>query len=113
MKQTWKTINNIIGRGKKQQTQSKFKTDSDRNISDPQDICNCFNDFFVNVGPNLASKIQRSGKEYFDYFKNPISDCMFMKPIVETEIIKIIDKFNQNKSAGNDNIGNFVIKRVA
>ena len=38
---------------------------------------------------------------------------MFMKPIVETEIIKIIDKFNQNKSAGNDNIGNFVIKRVA
>ena len=29
------------------------------------------------------------------------------------DIIKIIDKFNANKGAGNDNIGNFIIKRVA
>ena len=32
---------------------------------------------------------------------------MYMKPIVEMYITKIIEKFNQNKSAGNDNIGNF------
>ena len=38
---------------------------------------------------------------------------MYMNPIVELDILKIIDKFNQNKSAGNDNIGNFIIKRVA
>ena len=36
-----------------------------------------------------------------------------MKPIVERDILKIIDKFKQNKSAGNDNIGNYIIKRVA
>jgi hypothetical protein len=36
-----------------------------------------------------------------------------MNPIVEMDIIKIIEKFNQNKSAGNDNIGNFIIKKVA
>ena len=38
---------------------------------------------------------------------------MFMKPIVETEIIKIINKFKQNKSAGHDDIGNLVVKKVA
>ena len=38
---------------------------------------------------------------------------MYLKPIVEMDIIKIIDKFNANKGAGNDNIGNFIIKRVA
>ena len=32
---------------------------------------------------------------------------MYMKPIVEMDITKIIEKFNQNKSAGDDNIGNF------
>ena len=37
---------------------------------------------------------------------------MYMKPIIEQDIIKIIDKFNPNKSAGHDNIGNFVIKKV-
>ena len=37
---------------------------------------------------------------------------MYMKPIVELDIAKIIDKFNPNKSAGHDNIGNFIIKKV-
>lgn len=36
-----------------------------------------------------------------------------MKPIVESEIIKIISKFDSNKSAGHDDIGNLVIKKVA
>ena len=38
---------------------------------------------------------------------------MFMAPIVETEIIQIISKFKQNKSAGHDDIGNLIIKKVA
>ena len=38
---------------------------------------------------------------------------MFMKPIVEDEIIKIIAKLDQNKSPGHDGIGNFVLKRIA
>ena len=40
------------------------------------------------------------------------SSSMYMKPIVEFDIAKIIDKFNPNKSAGYDNIGNFIIKKV-
>ena len=38
---------------------------------------------------------------------------MYLKPIVEMDIIKIIEKFKQNKSAGYDNIGNFVLKKVS
>ena len=38
---------------------------------------------------------------------------MFLKPIVEEEIIKIKYKFNQNKSADHDDIGNFIVKRIA
>ena len=60
--------------------------------------------FFVNVGPKLASNIQSTGKNY----QNPINSSMYMKPIVEMDITKIIEKFNQNKSAGDDNIGNIL-----
>ena len=28
--------------------------------------------FFVNIGPNLASKINSTGKEYHEYLKDPI-----------------------------------------
>ena len=36
-----------------------------------------------------------------------------MKPIVESEILKIINKFDQNKSAGHDDVGNLIVKKVA
>ena len=36
-----------------------------------------------------------------------------MKPILADEIVKIISKFNQNKSPGHDGIGNFIVKNVA
>ena len=35
-----------------------------------------------------------------------------MKPIVASDIIKIIDIFNPNKSSGHDNVGNYIIKKV-
>ena len=37
---------------------------------------------------------------------------MYVKPIVELDIAKIIDKFNPNKNVGYDNIGNFIIKKI-
>ena len=113
MKQTWNTINNILGRGKKQSAHNKFKDDIGNVFINPEEISNQFNDFFVNVGPKLASNIQSTGKSYFEYLKNPINSSMYMKPIVEMDITKIIEKFNPNKSAGDDNIGNSIIKRVA
>ena len=36
-----------------------------------------------------------------------------MKPKVEDEILKIISKFDKNKSPGHDGIGNLIVKRVA
>ena len=40
------------------------------------------------------------------------SSNMYIKPIVELDIEKIIDKFDTNKSAGHDNIGNLIVKKV-
>ena len=40
------------------------------------------------------------------------SNSMHMKPIVASDIIKIIDNFNPNKSAGHENVGNYIIKKV-
>ena len=91
---------------------SVFKDDCGDTITDPQEICNKFNDFFVNVGPKLASGIQNTGKHYYDYLPDMRSNSMYMKPIVASDIIKIIDKFNPNKSAGHDNVGNYMIKTV-
>ena len=75
MKQTWRTINKVIGKGQKQSSYSKFKDEYDNVFTNPQDISNKFNDFFVNIGPELAANIHNTGKNYYDYLKdvNPSS----------------------------------------
>ena len=40
MKQTWKTINNVIGKGQKQSLHHKFKDDCGSFLTNPQDISN-------------------------------------------------------------------------
>ena len=112
IKQTWSAINTIIGKRKTEKQQSTFKTDSGNIVSEPESISNSFNDFFVNIGPKLASEINHTGKDYFEYLKNPTPNCVFMKPIISEEIIKIVSKFNQNKSPGHDGVGNFIVKKV-
>ena len=111
------------GGKKKQSTQNKFKDDNGNVFTYSEDISNQFNDFlvnigpfndfFVNIGPKLASNIYSSSKNYFDHLEDPKNCNMYMKPIVEMDITKIIEKFNQNKSAGNDDISNYIIKRGA
>ena len=113
MKKTWKTINNVIGKGQKQSLRHKFKDECGSILTNPQDISNKFNDFFVNIGPKLASDIHNTGENYYDYLKDVAPSSMYLRPIVERDVIKIIDKFNPNKGAGNDNIGNFIVKKVA
>ena len=84
-----------------------------KKVTEPDEISNSFNDVFVNIGPKLASGIKHTGKDFFDYLLNPTQKSLFMKPILADEIVKIISKFNQNKSPGHDGIGNFIVKNVA
>ena len=72
----WKLINLILQRNRKQTpTINKLVTDDDTIVTDRKDICNEL--FFVNVGPNLASKISNS--ETFS--KKDILNCISSKPI--------------------------------
>ena len=73
MRKTWQTINNIIGKGNKSSTQSKLLNKEGHYITDPQSIANEFNDYFVNIGPKLASTISNSSKtSYCDYLHDPL-----------------------------------------
>ena len=63
-----------------------------------REISNKFNEFFVNIGPKLASNINHTGKNYYDYLNETSSSSMYFKLIVESDIMEIINKFNPTKS---------------
>ena len=59
-KSLWKTINQIIDKHETNRSIPKeFNgNSSEENISDPHRIANMFNEYVVNVGPNIAKKLQ-------------------------------------------------------
>ena len=53
---TWKLINEIINKKKSRSELPSNFLKEDNLISDPLEIANYFNEYFVNIGPNLAKK---------------------------------------------------------
>jgi hypothetical protein len=81
IKMTWQTINEVlINRSK---TKSKLPDTflqkySNTNFTNPVDIANKFNEYFVNVGPQLAKKIPKVNDiSYEDYLKGNYVESMF------------------------------------
>ena len=72
---------------------------SGKEISGDKQIANALNDYFANVGDNLASNIPTCTKSFKDYLKDPNPHSIFLQPTGSEEIIKEIDKMKNKKSA--------------
>ena len=107
MRQSWKIIKEIIGKGP-----NFDNTNIEYNINgtitrDPILICNTFNDYFVQIGPQLAKK--------FDDKINPMTyithtqSSIFIPYISENEIKNIIHSL-KSSSPGWDGISVSIIK---
>ena len=55
LRKVWTIIKQVINRKKNSKTHDKFMYNN-REITDPQTIADGFNNYFVNIGPTLASK---------------------------------------------------------
>ena len=116
MKNTWRTLNNIIGRSNDRSTMtfSTF-TMNDEKVSDPTKIVNGFCDYFTNIGPKLANQIPTSEHDSLHYLHkkrqhNP--STFFMIPTHPTEILDILKKLKPNNSSGHDNVSTKLLKSL-
>ena len=59
LSEQWKLINEILQRGGKNKPPlNKLVTEKNEILTDREDISNELNNFFTNIGPNMASKIR-------------------------------------------------------
>ena len=86
--------------------------DNGRKVSDPNKIANLFNEYFVNVGPNIDEKIAESKYDFKDFVKNVNeNDANFiMSPTVPQEIYDIIKLLDNKKSLGPNSIPIDILK---
>ena len=60
IKNTWKAISDILNKSSKSTNPIKEIKKGNRIVQEKSEICDIFNNFFVNIGPNLAEKIKPS-----------------------------------------------------
>lgn len=113
LKRTWEVINNVLHKSKK----DKFLYPTSfyhgyGEITDKKTIADAFNDFFVNVGPTLASSI-KSNANASKYLKGSNPSTMYLAPTDENEVVKIsLSCLQPNKAAGFDGIKPGIVKKV-
>ena len=90
---TWKILNDIIGKKKNMSSFPETFKHNNKYLKNKKDISNGFNHFFVNVGPDLAKKINVPDNiDVTDYLKKSQVNSLFLKPTTEEEILDIVKK---------------------
>lgn len=101
----WRLINSLA-RNKIEEVRipSKLLTDS-ATITDPKEICECFNEYFSSIGATLASKFSSNPKSNYTSSTSRAQSSLteFTHATVQ-EVSAIINNLDANTSAGLDGI---------
>ena len=76
MKCTWKIINNALNRNPSKSHIQEINTQGTTS-KDPAEIAQSLNDYFVNIGPNLAQNIPPSDNHFSTFLENPNPKSIF------------------------------------
>ena len=104
MKKTWKGIRQIVNIKNPSISNTNQINLNGTNLTDPTQIANAFNNFFVNVGPNTGRSIPISFKKPATYLKNRIPLDFIIAHTSDDEILKIILSLDESKFTGPSSI---------
>lgn len=110
----WKCINNILNKNNNihNETTIKLMNDMGKNSNNIETVPNRFNNYFVDVGPNIAARIPtKTGLPSIkDTLKDNSDNHIFqIYPTTPNEIKDIINNLSRKNSSGYDNINQNVI----
>ena len=101
-KKAWKTINDLLGRQNKQTVVNELKL-GDNSLTNPKDIAEVFNDYFANIGQNLASNQTDNLNFNFEtYVKKAESEFTAFQPVTISQVYQLLTGLSSNKATGVD-----------
>ena len=110
MKRTWDVIKSVISKKKRATKYSEFLVDG--SLTDDLDvIANKFNEYFCNIGPNLAKKIPASSASFRQFLRSYHTESIFSENAEQSEIKKIVLSLKDG-SPGVDEITAKALKQV-
>ena len=110
VKKIWKGIKEIISHKSLNNNLPSKINKNGTELTDNKSIANAFNDFFANIGSDLASKIPKINGSPHSYLGQPNSSTFFLFPTSCREIEDIISGLKSNKANGPYSIPTKIIK---
>ena len=113
IKGTWKILNGILRTNWSCSNIPKEFKKGNGSVSTRAGVVNGFNDFFVNVGAELAAKIpERNDTNFLRFLGAPVEQSLFLTMVTPEEIVKETKKFKSKHSSGIDDINMHTVKSV-
>ena len=109
-KKLWKKIKELIP-DKTSSAIPDMTLENGNVISDSKDIANQFNDFFVNVGANLAAEFPKSDTSKINV-SGPLNSFQFT-PFSKSDVRKILNSLDCSKASGSDGISARLLKEAS
>jgi exonuclease III len=111
LQKTWKFLKSIISNVSNDYSIKEIKTSRGR-LTDPTAVATEFNNYFVEVGSMLASKIPKSDVLPNDYLGAANNNSMYITPTDENEIVHIANTLKPNASPGEDSLSPKIIRNI-
>ena len=113
IKNTWKTINGLLSRNCQTKLGPTSLTINGLEITNKVEIVNTFNNFFPNIGANLAKIINYTGDKTFrDYLDEKTNNSFAFTNVDENDVISIINNLQSKNSCGWDSISTKLLKQI-
>ena len=119
-KDFWPTIKPFLSKKGSSGSNEIILSENDRIVSDQTEVCNIFNNYFVNVAKDIGNDSLQFKDDFSDHpsiqkilENNPVKDPLdkfSFKPVEEMQVHKIISKLDIKKSTGVDNISAKILK---
>ena len=98
----WKTINKLINKKSKTTIISEIKTEKG-SFTDSKEITNVLNEYFCNIGYNLAQNLESTSVQPSSYVDQRETEIK-LDPVTEAEVYKYLSNVKPTKSTGYDKI---------
>ena len=85
----------------------------ENSLTNAKDIAEGFNDYFSNIGPSLASKIDTSNFNFETYVENAKSEFAAFHPVTVRNVYHLLHGLSSIKATGVDKISYKIIKLAA
>jgi len=111
-KKSWSIINTLLGKSNRPSNINNLLIDGNTSESNPKEIAEAFNDYFVNIGPKLASEIDQ-GTAFHINTNHNLENYFEFTPILIESVEKSLRTLKNSKSTGLDKLPAKMLKIAA